>query len=86
MADENQLFNLTSLLFSNIDERGHLEYNILDEDCKRHLHSLGNLGLQSLLTEVIGDENIAFGDEIVVVEEGNDLRTMVEVTLDPRLL
>ncbi len=77
MADESQLFNLTSVLFGNIDERGRLEDDILDEDCKKHLHSLGKLGLQPLLTEVIGDEYIAAADE-VVTEDGNDLCTTVK--------
>lgn len=58
MNNENQLFNLTSFLFGNVDESGQLEDDILDEDCKKHLNSLCKLGLQPLLFEVIGKEDI----------------------------
>lgn len=58
MANDNPLFNLTSFLFGNIDDNGHLEDDILDEDCKKHLNSLGKLGLQPLLTEIIGEGTI----------------------------
>lgn len=58
METDNSLFNLTSFLFGNIDASGLLEDDILDDDCKKYLNSLGKLGLQPLLTEVIGEEAI----------------------------
>lgn len=56
--DHNSLFNLTSFLFGNVDKSGQLEDDILDDDCKRYLNSLGKLGLQPLLTEIIGEDVI----------------------------
>lgn len=58
MDDNQSLFNLTSFLFGNVDETGCLEDDILDDDCKRHVNSLGKLGLQPLLTEIIGEDII----------------------------
>lgn len=58
MANDNPLFNLTSFLFGNVDDNGQLIDDILDADCKKHLNSLGKLGLQPLLTEIIGDDAI----------------------------
>lgn len=72
MADNDQLFNLTSLLFGNIDENGRLEDDILDEDCKKHLNSLGKLGLQPILNEIIGIENIKNEDNIDANCDKND--------------
>lgn len=58
MANDNPIFNLTSFLFGNVDDNGHLVDDVLDDDCKKHLHSLGKLGLQPLLTEIIGEDAI----------------------------
>lgn len=58
MANDNPLFNLTSFLFGNVDDNGDLVDDILDEDCKKHIHTLGKLGLQPLLTEIIGEDSI----------------------------
>lgn len=58
MDDNNSLFNLTSFLFGNVDESGLLEDDILDDDCKKYLNALGKLGLQPLLTEIIGEDII----------------------------
>lgn len=59
MADEDSsMFNFTSLLFGNIDDTGQLDDDILDDECKKHLNSLGRLGLRPLLSEVIDIEDI----------------------------
>ncbi|XP_065225060.1 transcription initiation factor TFIID subunit 1 isoform X2 [Planococcus citri] len=63
MADEDDtMFNFTSLLFGNIDDTGQLDDDILDEDCKKHLNSLGKLGLKPLLNEVFDANDIANND------------------------
>lgn len=50
--------DLTGFLFGNIDESGQLEDDVLDKEAKRHLSSLGRLGLGSLLKEMMStDEN-----------------------------
>ncbi|XP_015517469.2 transcription initiation factor TFIID subunit 1 [Neodiprion pinetum] len=49
--------NMTGFLFGNIDEDGQLEDDILDSEAKRHLASLGRLGLSSLLQEMIALDN-----------------------------
>lgn len=48
--------DLTGFLFGNIDESGHLENDVLDNESKRHLASLSRLGLSSILREVIDVE------------------------------
>ncbi|PNF40464.1 Transcription initiation factor TFIID subunit 1 [Cryptotermes secundus] len=48
--------DLTGFLFGNIDESGHLENDVLDNESKRHLASLSRLGLSSILKEVIDVE------------------------------
>lgn len=45
--------NMTGFLFGNIDKNGELEDDILDSTAKQHLASLGQLGLNSLLREMI---------------------------------
>lgn len=49
--------NMTGFLFGNIDEDGQLEDDILDSEAKRHLASLGRLGLGSLLQEMISADS-----------------------------
>nr|CAD7459086.1 unnamed protein product [Timema tahoe] len=56
--DDRDGIDLTGFLFGNIDESGQLEDDFLDSESKRHLSSLGRLGLQSLLREVIDGEQI----------------------------
>ncbi|XP_032518850.2 transcription initiation factor TFIID subunit 1 isoform X1 [Danaus plexippus] len=59
--------DLTGFLFGNIDETGQLEDNgILDDESKRMLSSLNRLGLGSIISEVL-DEN-----DIVKEEEEKD--------------
>ncbi|PSN40376.1 Transcription initiation factor TFIID subunit 1 [Blattella germanica] len=48
--------DLTGFLFGNIDESGQLEDDVLDSESKRHLASLGRMGLGSILREVIDVE------------------------------
>lgn len=52
-------FQLTSILFGNIDESGQLEDDILDKESKRHLASLARLGLSSIINELIDDAELA---------------------------
>ncbi|KAK2151093.1 hypothetical protein LSH36_376g04026 [Paralvinella palmiformis] len=47
--------NLTGFLFGNIDEKGKLENDILDEDSKKHLDGLSLLGVGSLVEEITTD-------------------------------
>ena len=55
--------DLTGFLFGNIDELGQLEDDVLDSESKRHLASLGRLGLGSILKEVIDVEQTAIKSE-----------------------
>lgn len=55
--DTDLEMNMTGFLFGNIDEDGQLEDDILDSEAKRHLASLGRLGLGSLLQEMISMDN-----------------------------
>lgn len=56
--------DLTGFLFGNIDERGQLEDDgLLDGDSKRMLSSLTRLGLGSMLSEVLDEEEPPKDDE-----------------------
>ncbi|XP_059142595.1 transcription initiation factor TFIID subunit 1-like [Physella acuta] len=44
--------SLTGFLFGNIDEKGELEEDFLDEESKRHLGSLTQLGIGSMVQEI----------------------------------
>lgn len=56
--------DLTGFLFGNIDERGQLEDDgLLDGDSKRMLSSLTRLGLGSMLSEVLDQEEVSKEDE-----------------------
>ena len=48
--------DLTGFMFGNIDENGQLEDDILDSNAKQHLSSLYQLGLGSILQEMVSDE------------------------------
>ncbi|KAK9685358.1 TATA box-binding protein binding [Popillia japonica] len=50
--------NLTGFLFGNIDEAGQLESDVFDLDTQRQLSSLGKLGFQTMLKEIVGQEKI----------------------------
>lgn len=72
-------FQLTSFLFGNIDESGELENDVLDNESKRHLSSLGRLGLGRLLNELIDGEvvgNRSIGDS--GSDDGGDPKSMSE--------
>ncbi|XP_060584432.1 transcription initiation factor TFIID subunit 1-like isoform X2 [Ruditapes philippinarum] len=47
--------SLTGFLFGNIDEKGELEEDFLDEESKKHLGSLSALGIGSLVREITDD-------------------------------
>ncbi|XP_023247191.1 transcription initiation factor TFIID subunit 1 [Copidosoma floridanum] len=52
---ENEM-SLAGFMFGNIDENGQLEDDILDPGAKRHLSSLCQLGLGSMLHDIISEE------------------------------
>lgn len=68
--EETGKFELTSFLFGNIDERGELEDDILDNESKRHLSSLARLGFGSFIKEIVNEE----GEE----SETNELNENLE--------
>ncbi len=49
--------NLTGFLFGNIDKEGKLEADILDDESKRQLATLGRLGFMSMLENVIKEDD-----------------------------
>uniref|UniRef100_A0A8D8TL30 Transcription initiation factor TFIID subunit 1 n=1 Tax=Cacopsylla melanoneura TaxID=428564 RepID=A0A8D8TL30_9HEMI len=56
--EEEGGFSLTNILFGNINEDGQLEEDFLDSDARRSLSGLSRLGLNTLLSEVIGNEEL----------------------------
>ncbi|KAM9781689.1 transcription initiation factor TFIID subunit 1 isoform 2-T2 [Syngnathus typhle] len=56
--DQDRPFSITGFLFGNINEDGQLEDDsVLDNESKKHLAGLGNLGLSSLITEITSNED-----------------------------
>nr|XP_057942277.1 transcription initiation factor TFIID subunit 1 isoform X3 [Doryrhamphus excisus] len=56
--DQDRPFSITGFLFGNINEDGQLEDDsVLDNESKKHLSGLGNLGLGSLITEITANED-----------------------------
>ncbi|XP_051902895.1 transcription initiation factor TFIID subunit 1 isoform X2 [Hippocampus zosterae] len=56
--DQDRPFSITGFLFGNINEDGQLEDDsVLDNESKKHLAGLGNLGLGSLITEITANED-----------------------------
>ncbi|XP_015251265.1 PREDICTED: transcription initiation factor TFIID subunit 1 isoform X3 [Cyprinodon variegatus] len=56
--DQDRPFSITGFLFGNINEDGQLEGDsVLDNESKKHLAGLGNLGLGSLITELTATDN-----------------------------
>ncbi|XP_077984278.1 transcription initiation factor TFIID subunit 1-like [Glandiceps talaboti] len=54
--DEGPRMSLTGFLFGNIDEKGELEEDILDQESKRHLSQLSHLGgIGNLVQEIAAD-------------------------------
>lgn len=49
--------NLTGFLFGNIDREGKLEADILDDESKRQLATLGRFGFMSMLENVIKEDD-----------------------------
>ena len=49
--------NLTGFLFGNIDKEGKLEADILDDESKRQLATLGRFGFMSILENVIREDD-----------------------------
>lgn len=47
--------SLTGFLFGNIDEKGELQEDFLDEESKKHLSSLSTLGIGSMVKEITDD-------------------------------
>lgn len=60
----NSKFNFTNFLFGNVDASGELEDDgFLDRESKRHLSSLGRFGLNTLLNEVISNDDLKLVDQ-----------------------
>ncbi|XP_053594523.1 transcription initiation factor TFIID subunit 1 [Microplitis demolitor] len=78
--DYDQGINMTGFLFGNIDENGQLEDDILDDDAKQHLASLGRLGLGSLLQEMMSVDQV---DDKPQVNNKND-NDLVENGVDSK--
>lgn len=56
--------DLTGFLFGNIDESGQLEDDgLLDVESKKMLSSLNRLGLGSMLSEVLDEQDLQNDDE-----------------------
>ena len=73
--DYEQGLNMTGFLFGNVDENGQLENDILDPTAKRHLASLGQLGLNSLLREMIADDDDGkLSDKEADTEDNDDVK------------
>lgn len=70
--EEDGGFSLTNILFGNIDDSGQLEEDFLDSDVKKSLSGLSQLGLNSLLSEVIGNEELHADNNL---ENSNDDNT-----------
>ncbi|XP_055893415.1 transcription initiation factor TFIID subunit 1-like isoform X2 [Biomphalaria glabrata] len=51
----SSISSLTGFLFGNIDEKGELEEDFLDEESKRHLGSLSRLGVGAMVQELAQD-------------------------------
>ena len=49
--------NLTGFLFGNIDKEGKLDTDILDDESKRQLSTLGRMGFMSILENVIREDD-----------------------------
>ncbi|KAI0232494.1 Transcription initiation factor TFIID subunit 1 [Lamellibrachia satsuma] len=47
--------SLTGFIFGNINEKGELVDDVLDEESKRHLNGLSALGIGSMVKEITGD-------------------------------
>lgn len=57
--DDNKQYDITGFLFGNIDESGQLEGDeFLDNETKRHLSSLAKFGLDSVINEIVADEDV----------------------------
>ncbi|BFZ24166.1 hypothetical protein BsWGS_27204 [Bradybaena similaris] len=55
--------SLTGFLFGNIDEKGELDEDFLDEESKKHLSSLTHLGIGSLVQEIAEEIYASDGKE-----------------------
>lgn len=61
--------NLTGFLFGNIDKEGKLEADILDDESKRQLATLGRFGFMSILENVIREDDSGSKDNSVDSED-----------------
>lgn len=62
--------NLTGFLFGNIDKEGKLEADILDDESKRQLATLGRMGLMSILENVIREDDSGSKDNSTDEDDG----------------
>ncbi|XP_024082109.1 transcription initiation factor TFIID subunit 1 isoform X2 [Cimex lectularius] len=61
-SDDDCKFDLTNVLFGNIDEEGNLDTDVFDDESKRHLSSLARLGFDSFLSEIVENEEDSEAD------------------------
>lgn len=80
--ESNPGLNLAGFMFGNIDENGQLEEDILDSNAKQHLASLCHLGLGSLLSEIMSEEEIRKEKENGVDQEHESLNDNDECMAD----
>ncbi|CAG5087297.1 Similar to Taf1: Transcription initiation factor TFIID subunit 1 (Drosophila melanogaster) [Cotesia congregata] len=71
----NKAFNMTGLLFGNIDSDGQLEESFLDDDARRQLSSLNAFGFNTVFEdvisheEIVGESPIYFEDDDIIIKE-----------------
>ncbi|CAL1535229.1 unnamed protein product [Lymnaea stagnalis] len=70
--------SLTGFLFGNIDEKGKLEEDFLDEDSKRQLGSLSQLGIGAMVQEIACDANGEIGHSSLEEDYDNKSPTAID--------
>ncbi|KAG8041343.1 hypothetical protein G9C98_002331 [Cotesia typhae] len=73
--NSNEAFNITGLLFGNIDNAGQLEESFLDDDARKQLSSLNAFGFNSMYEdvisheEIVGESPIYFEDDDIIIKK-----------------
>ena len=63
-SDKTPKISLTNFLFGNVNKKGQLETDFLDEETKRNLASLETLGVSGrILSEIVTKEDVTKSDE-----------------------
>lgn len=78
--------NMTGFLFGNIDDNGELEDDILDQEAKQHLASLGRFGFNSFIREMmsnnVNEQSDKEGNQTLNNEKDEDYTTKSPTALD----